>query len=217
MLAASSLTATERDVLRDSLRIANEQPVAAFASIPHTLIGSNRMAQEAVAITAAQQALAAVVMPEMLTGDAYRCGERIARQLVSLRASATEPVLVCWGGEPVVSLPAGAPPGGRMQALALAAAHTLHASGAAAEGITILAAGSDGGDGATDAAGAVVHAETWAAVRLAGGDPQALRDAHDSHSALRLSNSLIESFISGTNVNDLVIALVEPTIAEGAA
>ena len=104
-----------------------------------------------------------------------------------------------------------------MQALALAAAHTLHESGSAARGITILAAGSDGRDGATDAAGAVVHADTWAAVRLATGDPQALLDAHESHSALRLSNSLIESFHSGTNVNDLVIALVVPARAKGNA
>jgi hydroxypyruvate reductase len=210
MLAAARFTAAECELLRASLRLVSEQPVAEYPPIPHLLISSNRQACKAVANAAAQQALSAVLMPELLAGNADQCGVQIARQLVSRRAGTTEPVLVCWGGEPVVLLPAGAPPGGRMQALALAAAHTLHSCGVAGEGITILAAGSDGRDGTTDAAGAVVHAGSWAAIGAAGGDAQALRDAHDSHAALRLANSLIESFVSGTNVNDLVIALVEP-------
>jgi hydroxypyruvate reductase len=98
-----------------------------------------------------------------------------------------------------------------MQALALAAARTLHEAGAdAPQGITILAAGSDGRDGATDAAGAVVNNGTWAAIQSAGHDPAALLAVHDSHAALRAAGCLIPAFASGTNVNDLVLALVEP-------
>ncbi len=209
---ATALDAAERELLRVSLRIANAQRAAEFPAIPHTVISSNRIAREAVVVAAAEMGIRAALMPEVLVGDAHLCGERIARELVSLLASAHEPLLCCWGGEPIVTLPAHAPPGGRMQALALAAAGTLHSHGDVASGITLLAAGTDGRDGATDAAGAVVDAQTWEAVCAAGGDPRALLDAHDSHSALRLSESLIPQFMSGTNVNDLVIALLHDPI-----
>ena len=212
MVNATALDAAERELLRVSLRIANAQTPAEFPAIAHTVISSNRIAREAVAVAAAEMGMRTELMPEVLVGNAHHCGERIARELVSMRASAHEPLLCCWGGEPVVSLSAQAPPGGRMQALALAAAGTLHSLGDAASGITLLAAGTDGRDGATDAAGAVVNAQTWEAVRAAGGDPRALLDAHDSHSALRLSESLIPEFMSGTNVNDLVIALIHDPI-----
>jgi len=209
---ATTLDAAKRERLRVSLRIANAQRPAEFPTIPHTVISSNRIAREAVAVAAAAMGMRTALMPEVLVGDALHCGERIARELVSMRASAREPLLCCWGGEPIVTLPAHAPPGGRMQALALAAAGTLHSLGDVALGITLLAAGTDGRDGATDAAGAVVDAQTWEAVRADGGDPRALLDTHDSHSALRLSESLIPAFMSGTNVNDLVIALIHDPI-----
>jgi len=96
-----------------------------------------------------------------------------------------------------------------MQALALAAARALHAAGGRARGITILAAGTDGRDGATDAAGAVIDGRTWQAVLDDGYDPAVLLAAHDSHSALRGAGALIPAFASGTNVNDVVIALVD--------
>ena len=208
----AALDVAERELLRGSLRIANVQHPAEFPACSHTVISSNRIAREAVSVAATELKIQVVLMPQMLSGDAHACGESIARELVSLRVIAHEPLLCCWGGEPTVTLPAHAPPGGRMQALALAAAGTLHSLGDAAAGITLLAAGTDGRDGATDAAGAVVDAQTWEAVRAAGGDPQALLDAHDSHSALRLSESLIPEFMSGTNVNDLVIALIRDPI-----
>ncbi len=217
IIDASALDAAERELLRASLRIANAQTPAEVLAITHTVISSNRTAREAVVVAAAEMGMRTALMPEVLVGDAHHCGERIARELVSMRASAHEPLLCCWGGEPIVSLPAHAPPGGRMQALALAAAGTLRSLGDAATEITLLAAGTDGRDGATDAAGAVVDAQTWEAVRAAGGDPQALLDAHDSHSALRLSESLIPEFMSGTNVNDLVIALLHDPLTPTAA
>ena len=81
-----------------------------------------------------------------------------------------------WGGETTVTLGAGSSGGrssggGRCQELALAAARVLHEAGADAAGITLLAAGTDGRDGATDAAGAIVDASTWGAIAAAGRDP----------------------------------------------
>lgn len=211
LLDAASLTASERLMLREALRLAAQWPVNGSTAIAHHVVSSNLMAREAIAAMAAGKALHTIVMSDLLVDDAVRCGETIARHLVQARDAVTVPTLVCWGGEPVVALPANAPPGGRMQALALAAARTLHEAGAdAPQGITILAAGSDGRDGATDAAGAVVNGGTWAAIQSTGHDPVALLAAHDSHAALRAAGCLIPAFASGTNVNDLVLALVEP-------
>jgi glycerate 2-kinase len=209
MLRATALTEPERVLLRDALRIAAPSSVNGSADIVHHLVSSNLIAREAVA-AAAGETWRSIVIPDLLVDDATRCGEMIARHLVEARATVLVPTLFCWGGEPVVSLPATAPPGGRMQALALSAARTLHEAGVdAAHGITILAAGSDGRDGATDAAGAVVDGSTWATIGMTGHDPAALLAAYDSHAALRAGDCLIPAFASGTNVNDLVIALVE--------
>ena len=209
LLARAVLTDTERALLRRSIEVAYASTPSDFAPIPHHIVSSNRLAREAVREASSACGLPAVLVLDTLHGDAHACGALIARQLISNVASASGDTLYCWGGEPVVSLPADAPPGGRMQALALAAARELHTASAGAR-ITILAAGTDGRDGATAAAGAVVSGKTWLAVQAAGGDPAALLAAHDSHAALQLVDALIPAFASGTNVNDLVIALVEP-------
>jgi hydroxypyruvate reductase len=110
-----------------------------------------------------------------------------------------------------VTLPADAAgaSGGRLQELALAAAETLAARRAGH--LTLLAGSTDGRDGPTDAAGAVVDAGTWDAIRAAGRDPAADLQAHRSHAALGAAGALLAGAPTGTNVADLVLALVMPT------
>lgn len=209
-LAAASLTEPERWQLRDALRLACADVTPDIPPIPHTVISSNRIALEAIASAADARGLVTTVSPVALDGDAQVSGATIVREVMEAAGARRAPALWCWGGEPVVSLPPDSPRGGRMQALALAAARALHEAGDRANGITILAAGTDGRDGATDAAGAVIDGGTWQAVFDRGHDPAALLAAHDSHSALHAAGSLIPAFASGTNVNDVVIALVDP-------
>ena len=92
--------------------------------------------------------------------------------------------------------------GGRMQAMALTLALALEG-----QAWTVLCAGTDGRDGPTDAAGAVVDGDTCARIRGAGLEPRALLDDDDSHTALRASGDLLITGPTGTNVRDLVIAL----------
>jgi len=212
LLATASLTAAERTRLRDALRVAGADVTGDFPPIPHRVISSNRMACEAIARAAAAQGLATTVPPLVLDGDAHACGAAIVHALLDAAPALTAPALWCWGGEPVMSLPPDAPPGGRMQALAMAAARALHEAGGQANAISILAAGTDGRDGATDAAGAVIDGRTWQAVLDGGSDPAALLATHDSHSALRSAGALIPAFASGTNVNDVVVAIVDRAI-----
>jgi len=124
---------------------------------------------------------------------------------------------VLWGGETTVTIrdadgdpasPSERPLGGRSQELALAAARSLADAGDQAAGITILAAGTDGRDGPTDAAGAIIDRSTWAAIGAAGRDPATDLAMHNAYRALDAAKVLLRPGLTGTNVMDLVIGLL---------
>ncbi|MBI5480175.1 MAG: hypothetical protein HY906_15015 [Deltaproteobacteria bacterium] len=106
--------------------------------------------------------------------------------------------LLIGGGEPTVSLPRGAGRGGRSQHLALLLARALQGTGA-----SFLAAGSDGTDGPTDAAGAVVTGATWDAARARGLGPEAALARFDTHALHAALATLVETGPTGTNLLDL--------------
>jgi len=128
--------------------------------------------------------------------------EQVAREFVeALRATSADGL--AWGGESTVRLPARHGRGGRNTHLALAAARLLRAG----EPLTILAAGTDGTDGPTDDAGAIVDAGSIERAELAGCDVErALRD-FDSGTALELSEDLVHTGPTGTNVGDLLVGI----------
>ncbi len=110
---------------------------------------------------------------------------------------------MCWiaGGEPVVTVRGGGL-GGRCQEFALAAALALEGH----PGVTVLAAGTDGSDGPTDAAGALADGDTLSRGRAAGRDPQQDLAENDSHHFFREEGGLIRTGPTGSNVNDLFFA-----------
>jgi hydroxypyruvate reductase len=182
----------------------------AFAHVTARVVGSNRMAVDGAAAVARDRGYATAVIAERLTGEAARAGEAIARHLLTTRGDMNGRRCVIWGGETTVTLGssgAHSSGGGRCQELALAASRVLRDAGANAAGISILAAGTDGRDGATDAAGALVDASTWDAVIAAGRDPAHALASHESNAALRAAGALIGRRDTGTNVNDVVIGV----------
>jgi glycerate-2-kinase len=74
----------------------------------------------------------------------------------------------------------------------------------------LLAAGTDGIDGPTDAAGACVDGTTIARARAAGFDPSATLARTDSHRLLAATGDLVVTGSTGTNVADVVVALAAP-------
>jgi hydroxypyruvate reductase len=114
--------------------------------------------------------------------------------------------VLIWGGETTVTLTPDAGLGGRSQELALAAAEVL--VGSPGSGVLLLAAGTDGRDGPTDAAGGFADPDTWSAVRQAGRDPAADLAHHRSNAALAAAGALFTTGMTGTNVMDLVIGIV---------
>jgi len=126
----------------------------------------------------------------------------VAREFVAaLRA--TEADGLVWSGESTVQLPDQHGRGGRNTHLALAAARLLRAD----EPLTILSAGTDGTDGSSDDAGAIVDAGSVQRAELAGCDVQRAFREFDSGFALEASGDLLHTGPTGTNVGDLLIGM----------
>ncbi|MFL5494987.1 MAG: glycerate kinase [Gemmatimonadales bacterium] len=186
----------------------------AFARVSVELIASNRLALEAAAKRAAELGLAPVIAETPLAGEASAAGASVAALLLQHcgRGRIPQPeggalaAASCrvWGGETTVTLGSSTGLGGRCQELALAAARALAGSG---PGIALLAAGTDGRDGPTDAAGAIVNGDTWNAIRAAGRDPERDLGAHDAYHALDAAHALLRPGLTGTNVMDVVIGI----------
>ena len=181
-------------------------------------VHSRVLANTSTALNGAVAGAAALGLPVTiegtLQGDATEQGAMIAAFLVEA-ARRGQHGLFLWGGETTVTLdppskeperisrPARPRLGGRCQDLALSAAIRL-ADGRVGDRITLLAAGTDGRDGPTDAAGAVVDGTTAEAV----GNPRDHLERHDAYPALRRAKALFQTGPTGTNVRDLVLALV---------
>jgi glycerate 2-kinase len=179
----------------------------AFARVTLELVVSNKLALEAAARRAAELGLTPELVESPIAGEASAAGASVAAKLLynCARDSIPQPSCIIWGGETTVTLgpnPTGL--GGRSQELALAAARSL--DGAAA-GTALLAAGTDGRDGPTDAAGAIVDGETWSAIVKSGRDPNRDLAAHDAYHALDAAGVLLRPGLTGTNVMDVVIGL----------
>ena len=95
--------------------------------------------------------------------------------------------------------------GGRNQELALAAAERI----AGMEGIVIAAAGSDGTDGPTDAAGGIVDGKTCGILTEKGISIPAVLAENDSNAALAAADALLITGATGTNVNDIYLLLCQ--------
>jgi len=183
----------------------------AFARVTHELIASNRLALNAAEKRATELGLATTVHETPISGEAASAGAIIAATLLhncardNIPQPSARPACLIWGGETTVSLGEGsAGLGGRCQELALAAARDLQEG---AGGMALLVAGTDGRDGPTDAAGAVVDHQTWQAVRDSGRDPARDLAAHDSYHALDAAGALLRPGLTGTNVMDVVIGV----------
>lgn len=144
---------------------------------------------------------ATVVLDPALSGPARTVGERVAAAIRAVPAGAPPLCLLC-AGEPVVHV-TGDGRGGRMQEAALAAAVGIDGLPA-----VVLCAATDGKDGPTDASGALVDGTSAARLRLARIGAAEHLQRNDSHPALDAVGDLLRSGPTGTNVADLVIALV---------
>lgn len=150
----------------------------------------------------------AMTCARQLEGDAEDVGRHLAQMALSMRRGPGPNCLIS-GGEPVVrlALPEVRGLGGRNQQLALAALEVLAADGG--RGIALLSGGTDGEDGPTDAAGAVVDEPIIAAAHHRGLDPADYLNRSDAYHFFEPLGGLLKTGPTHTNVCDLRVVLVD--------
>lgn len=174
----------------------------AFHGVTTALLGSNRTVIDAAARVAENEGAEVFLLPGFLRGEARECARSFCARL---RTAAEDlppghAVALIAGGETTVNVRGGGK-GGRNQEFALAAALEL----AGWEATAVLAAGTDGIDGPTDAAGAYADGTTIARAAALGIDPGAHLEKNDAHPFFRALGDLVVTGPTGTNVADLAI------------
>ncbi len=177
---------------------------ALFDNTSYYIIGSNRIALDAVATAAIEKGYNTSIVTDRLVGDYRQVADYIVKQIEDIEGDDDgKPHCLLLGGEPTVKVTAGGL-GGRNQHLA------LHLSTLIADkhGITILCAGTDGTDGPTDASGAVLDGNTVAHAKELGLQAQQYLDNFNAYHFFKKVGGLIQTGDTGTNVMDLVIVLI---------
>ena len=169
-----------------------------FGRVTNVVIGNNALVTGAAVATAARLG----VRPHFLTRELQGEAREVARELVARARQLEPPACLIAGGETTVTI-RGKGKGGRCQEFALAAALELQPG----ERFTVLAAGTDGTDGPTDAAGAIVDESTVARGKAAGADAARALGDNDAYHFLGASGDLIVSGPTNTNLLDLYVVL----------
>lgn len=173
-----------------------------FERVQQTIIGSNVDAMRAAEEAIRGRGVRVLSVRAGVVGEAAERGREMADEMA--RGAASDGALgIVWGGETTVTVGDRIGAGGRNQEFVLAAAKAM----AGRADALVLAFGTDGIDGVTDAAGAWATGETWERIRGAGVDAEFALREHDSHRALAASGSLIRTGPTGTNVNDVMVAI----------
>ena len=173
-----------------------------FKRVHNVIVGSNRLAAEAAVEEARRWGLNGLLLSTFVEGEARHVGRvaaALAREMVSFDRPVARPACLVWGGETTVTV-RGTGRGGRNQELALAAALALDG----VPNVLLAALGTDGTDGPTDAAGAVVTGETAARARALDLDPAAYLANNDAYPLFDALDDLLRTGPTGTNVNDLL-------------
>ena len=205
-----------RDCLQAGLR--GETPETpkpgdpAFGRVRNEIVGSNRAAAEAAQQFLRSRGVNTMLLSTFLQGEAREVGRvasAIAREIVTSDRPVARPAALIAGGETTVTV-RGAGVGGRNQELALSAAIGVDGL----DDAWIVAWATDGGDGPTGAAGAIVNGGTMACARRAGIDAARYLAENDSHSFFGALSATGDAATCGrlivnasTNVNDLLFVL----------
>ncbi len=168
-----------------------------FRNITHQIVANLDQAKQAAATAAEKQGYTTHLHETFLNQSAAVAAQHVVDDLL-----AAPPGVHIWGGETVMELPENPGKGGRNQHLALAIARAIKSG----NDIFVLAAGTDGTDGVTEDAGALVDGGTVERGEQAGREVDRDLLAANSNAFLAASGDLVHTGPTGTNVMDLVIA-----------
>lgn len=172
-----------------------------FERVQNVIIGSNLGAAQAALRQAQAEGFHTLLLTSQLQGEARQAGRFLAAILRQVDASGQplpRPACLAAGGETTVTL-RGDGLGGRNQELALGAVCDL----AGLDSVALVALATDGGDGPTDAAGAIVTGQTLGRARQLGLDPAHFLARNDAYRFFDPLGDLIRTGPTHTNVTDL--------------
>ena len=201
---AEALAVAEKYSLRlsDAARaLLGQETPKELSNVETQITGSVRQLCAAAAAACEKLGYRSVLLTDCLDCEARQAGRFLA-DIVRTHAGRGEKLAFLAGGETVVRL-TGRGLGGRNQELALAAAPGLAGLAAA-----VFSVGSDGTDGPTDAAGGYADGDTLAALAARGLEVHAVLTDNDAYHALKAVDGLIMTGPTGTNVNDVAVALI---------
>jgi len=194
---------------RGADRAVAETPASAdpvFDRVTNYVLANGFTALDAAREVAAERGYEATILSSSVRGEAREAAKThvaVAEEVLATGNPVSAPAVVLSGGETTVTV-RGDGEGGPNQEFAASAAAELDA-----DGVTLAAVDTDGIDGATDAAGAVIDADT-----VGDGEGDAARAAladNDVTPFLRERDALVRMGATGTNVNDLRVLVVEDT------
>ncbi len=186
----------------EALTLLQQETPKVLNNVETHINGSVRELCAAAASAAAGLGYEPVFLTDMLTCEAREAGRFLASVLRS-HANGGKSLAFIAGGETVVHL-TGSGKGGRNQELTLAACEGI----AGLSGTAVFSVGSDGTDGPTDAAGGYADSESLAALKALGLNLHRVLADNDAYHALQAINGLIITGPTGTNVNDVAVALL---------
>ena len=177
-----------------------------FERVQTAIIGSNAIAAQAAETAAKKLGFNTLLLSTSIQGEAREVAKvaaAIAKEIRQYNRPIQRPACVIWGGETTVTLK-GHGLGGRNQELALAVAIAIENL----PNTLIVALGTDGTDGPTDAAGAIASGDTLGRARAIGLDAFAHLADNDAYHFFQPLGDLIMTGPTETNVNDLLFLLV---------
>jgi hydroxypyruvate reductase len=176
-----------------------------FQRVQNLIVGSNRLALEAAKEKAEKLGYHGLILSSLIQGETREAAgfhAAIGKEILETGNPVSRPACVISGGETTVTI-RGNGLGGRNQEFALAAAIEI----AGVEGIVVLSGGTDGTDGATDAAGAVADGTTCARAHAVGMNPTSYLTDNDSYHFFQRLDDLLITGPTFTNVMDLRVVL----------
>jgi glycerate 2-kinase len=202
-----SLPGTVRSILDRGLRGEIAETAKAddmvFGNVQNCIIASNRLATAAAKAHAEAMGYRCEILSNEIEGESREVArQQMAKFKNTLRSPRPQPICFIAGGETTVTV-RGDGMGGRNQEFALAAAIEL----AGVEGTVVLSAGTDGIDGPTDAAGAIVDGATVARGRSQRCDAAEFLARNDAYHFLQATDDLLISGPTHTNVMDIQLLL----------
>jgi len=178
----------------------------AFGRAQHLIVGSNLQAVLAAEKKARILGYNTLILSTFIEGETREVAKvhaAVAREVLSTGHPVRPPACILSGGETTVTI-RGKGKGGRNQEFALAAAIKIDGL----EGVVVLSCGTDGTDGPTDAAGAVVDGATVHRARSLGLDPEAFLRNNDSYAFFKELGDLVVTGPTFTNVMDVRLVMV---------